>query len=163
MNIKFRSSVSRRPFPSLRRLGTDKAPCFLPNLSKPGNDVHVVVKFIYKYSGTYGKATHEYLHSLGLAPRLYSVMNSHHGPVMVVMEHLSFQEGIGGWVELDTFKARLGDMADLVRRLEAIIGHLRAQQMAHANLRPRNIMVKVEGQCRMVTSWERTRSLIDRL
>ena len=141
----------------------DKAPCFLADLRKPGSDVQVVVKFIYKYSGTYGKATHDYLHSLGLAPRLYSVIDLHHGLVMVVMEHLSFQEDIGGWVELGTFEAKLGDMADPVRKkLEAIIGHLQARQMVHADLRPRNIMVKVDGQRRMVTSGsEPVLSLID--
>jgi hypothetical protein len=131
----------------------DKAPCFLARLRKLDNDVQVVVKFVYKYSGTYGKATHEFLHELGLAPRLYSVMDLHPGLVMVVMEHLGFREGVGGWVELDAFEGKLGDMADPVRNgLEAIIGHLQAQQMVHADLRPKNVMVKVDEQHRIVIS-----------
>jgi hypothetical protein len=131
----------------------DKPPCFLAKLSKPGEDVQVVVKFVYKHTGTYGKATHEYLHGLGLAPRLYSVTDLHHGFVMVVMEHLRFQEGIGGWVELDTFEETLGDMVDPVRnKLEVITDHLQTQQMVHADLRPKNIMVKVDEQRQMVMS-----------
>jgi hypothetical protein len=126
----------------------DKAPCFLAKLRnhKAGADVQVVVKFVYNYSGTYGKASHEYLHGLGLAPRLYSAVDLHRGLVMVVMEHLAFQEDIGGWVELDTFEKRLGDLADAVRKkLEKIIDCLQEQKMVHADLRPKNIMVKLMG------------------
>jgi hypothetical protein len=70
---------------------------------------------------------------------------------MVVMEHLSFQEGTGGWVKLGAFKGKLDDMADPVRNeLEAIIRHLQAQQMVHADMRPKNIMTKVDRQHRIV-------------
>ena len=130
-----------------------KAPSFLAwlrkaELANAGNDVPVVVKFVYNYSGTYGKAVHEHLHGLGLAPRLYSVVELHRGLVMVVMERLAFQEGIGGWVELEMFENRLGDMAGAVRkRLEEIVDYLQVQQMVHADLRPKNILVKVDEQC----------------
>ena len=133
----------------------DKAPCFLfsANLRRPGDDVQVVVKFVYNYTGTYGTATHRYLYGLGLAPRLYSVVHLHRGLVMVVMEHLSFQEGIGGWVELDTFEGKLGEMADAVRqKLEAIIDRLQSRKMVHADLRPKNILVKVDERHRIVMS-----------
>ena len=129
-----------------------KAPCFLANLRdvrnpKCSGDVQVVVKFVYNHSGTYGTATHEFLYDLELAPRLYSAVNLHRGLVMVVMEHLAFREGIGGWVELDTFEKRLGDKADAVRKkLEEIIDHLQKHNMVHADLRPKNIMVAVDGQ-----------------
>jgi len=131
-----------------------KAPCFMAKLrNKSGDDVQVVVKFVYNYSGTYGSATHESLHRLGLAPRLYSAVHLHRGLVMVVMEHLAFRDGIGGWVELDTFENRLGDRADAVRKkLEEIIDCLQGQKMVHADMRPKNIMVNVDGQRGMVMS-----------
>ena len=140
-----------------------KAPSFLAKLHKLGNDVQVVVKFIYNDSGTYGKVVHEYLHSLGLAPRLYSAGVLHHGLVMAVMEHLAFQDGIGGWVELYTFENRLGNMAGAVRKkLEQIIACLQERGMVHADLRPKNIMVKVDEQRRMTMSeGEPVLSLID--
>ena len=107
----------------------------MADLCKSGNDVQAVVKFVYKYSGTYGKAT-------SMVPSLYSVMDLHRGLVMVVMEHLSFQEGIGGWVELDTFEAKLGDMADPVRKkLGEIIGRLQTQQTVHSDLRPKKKLI----------------------
>ena len=116
--------------------------------AKDGNDFQVVVKFVYNYCGTYGKVVHEHLHGLGLAPRLYSAVELHRGLFMVVMDHLGFQEGTGGWVELETFKNSLGDMADAVRkRLEEIVDCLQTQRMVHADLRPTNILVKVDGQC----------------
>jgi serine/threonine protein kinase len=141
----------------------DTAPCFLAKLHNAGDDVQVVVKFVYSYSGSYGTAVHQFLHGLGLAPRLYSAVDLHRGLVMVVMERLDFQEGIGGWVELGTFEKRLGNMADAVRsKLEQIIARLQEQGMVHADLRPQNIMVKVDGQCH-VTMPEREPilSLID--
>jgi len=133
-----------------------KLPCFLAKLCRTGADgahdeVQVVVKFVYNYSGTYGKATHEYLHSLKLAPRLYSAVDLHRGLVMVVMEHLAFQGGIGGWVELDMFKKMLDKtMADAVKeQLKKTIDVLKKQKMVHADLRPKNIMVEVDGQGHM--------------
>jgi hypothetical protein len=141
----------------------DKAPCFLARLHKAGIDVKVVVKFVYNYSGTYGTAVHQFLHGLGLAPRLYSAVDLHRGLVMVVMEHLDFREGTGGWVELGAFEKRLGNMADAVRsKLERIIALLQEKRMVHADLRPKNIMVKVDGQHRMIMSKdEPVLSLID--
>ena len=141
----------------------DKAPCFLATLHKAGNDVQVLVKFVYKYIGTYGKAVHEYLHGLRLAPRLYSAVDLHHGLVMVVMEHLAFEEGVGGWVELDTFERRLDDMAAPVRKkLETVIDSLQRQKMVHADFRPKNIMVKVDEQHRIaISASEPVLSLVD--
>ena len=132
-----------------------KSPCFLARLrnvklGKDGNDVQVVVKFVYNYCGTYGQVVHEHLHGLGLAPRLYSAVELHRGLVMVVMDHLAFQEGTGGWVELETFKNGLGSMADAVRkRLEEIVDCLQTQQMVHTDLRPKNILVKVDEHRRV--------------
>ena len=140
---------------------TYKPPCFLAKLRKADEEVQVVVKFVYNYSGTYGKATHEYLHRFELAPRLYSAVDLHRGLVMVVMEHLGFQEGIGGWVELDTFEKKLDIMAGAVRKkLDTIISCLQEQKMVHADLRPKNIMVQVDGQRRM-TKDEPVLSVID--
>jgi len=124
-----------------------KAPRFMAKLrNKSSDDVQAVVKLVYNYNGAYGSATHEFLHRLGLAPCLYSAVHLHHGLVMVVMEHLAFREGIGGWVELDTFENRVGDKAVAVRKkLEEIIDCLQGQKMVHADLRPKNIMVNVDG------------------
>ncbi|PVG00642.1 hypothetical protein CPB86DRAFT_700905 [Serendipita vermifera] len=127
---------------------SDKPPTFLAKLHKAGDESQrqVVVKFVYNYSGTYGATVHQYLYDLGLAPHLYCAENLHRGLVMVVMEHLSFEEGTGGWVELDTFEGKLDAMADVVRtKLENIIELLQRRKMVHADLRPRNIMVKVDG------------------
>jgi len=132
----------------------DKPPRFLAKLRKADIEVQAVVKFVYNDSGKYGKDTHEYLHGLGLAPRLYGAVDLHRGLVMVVMEHLAFQEGLGGWVELDTFEKRLDTtMADAVRiKLEKIIDFLQERRMVHADLRPKNIMVEVDEQRRMKMS-----------
>jgi hypothetical protein len=122
---------------------SDKLPCFLAKLYKAGNEhqVSVVVKFVYNYSGTYGTAVHQYLHGLGLAPRLYSAEDLHCGLVMVVMEYLTSEE----WVELETFKGKLGVKADAIRRkLEKIVGLLQEQKMVHGDLRPKNMMIKVD-------------------
>ena len=122
-------------------------------MHKDGHDVQVVVKFVYHYKGTYGKVVHEYLHGLMLAPRLYSAVNLHHGLVMVVMEYLGFEAGIGGWVELDTFEHAMGDMAVSVRKkIETIIDHLQGQEMAHADLRPKNIMIQVDAPRHILTT-----------
>jgi len=135
-----------------------KVPCFLAKLHKAGlretgSDVQVVVKFVHNYIGTYGKATHEYLYGLGLAPRLYSALDLYQGLVMVVMEYLAFQEGSGGWVELDTFEGKLGNMAGAVRKeLEKIVDCLQERGMVHADLRPKNIMAKVDEQHRITIS-----------
>jgi hypothetical protein len=143
----------------------DKVPCFLANLRKAENDqqVPVVVKFVYNYIGTYGTVVHEYLHRCGLAPRLYSAKNLHSGLVMVVMEHLAFEEGIGGWVELDKFERKLGNKADAVRKkLEEIVDLLQGQKMVHTDLRPKNIMVKVDKDGDIVMSEDKPiLSLID--
>jgi hypothetical protein len=141
----------------------DTAPSFLGKLHKAGKDVQVVVKFVYSYSGTYGTAVHQFLHGLGLAPRLYSAVDLHRGLVMVVMERLDFQEGAGGWVELGTFEKRLGDLAVPVRRkLDQILARLQGQGMVHADMRPKNIMVKVDGQGRLtMLKGEPVLSLID--
>ena len=141
----------------------NKAPCFRATLHKDRHDVQVVVKFIYHYKGTYGKAVHEYLHGLTLAPRLYSAVNLHPGLVMVVMEYLGFEEGIGGWVELDTLEHRMDDIATPVRKkIETIIDYLQGQEMVHADLRPKNIMIQVDAQRHIVTSAnEPVLSLID--
>ena len=133
----------------------NKAPCSLAKLREVGTDteVQVVVKFVYKCSGTYGTAIHEYLHSQGLAPRLYSAKDLHRGLVMVVMEYLGFQEGSGGWVELDAFEKRLGDMGGAVlKRLQEIVSLLQGERMVHVDLRPKNIMVKVDEQRRISMS-----------
>jgi hypothetical protein len=112
---------------------------------------NVIVKFVYNHDGKYGTAVHEYLHSLELAPSLYSVMTLHLGLVMVVMERLPFEKGSGGWVELDTFEGKLKDRADVTRKkLEKIIDLLQARNMVHVDLRPKNIMVKVDGKGDMV-------------
>jgi hypothetical protein len=121
----------------------DKPPCFLAKLYKAGNgqQVPVVVKFVYNYSGTYGTVVHQYLHGLGLAPRLYSAEDLHSGLVMVVMEHLTSEE----WVELETLKGKLGVKADAIRRkLEMIVKLLQKQNMVHGDLRPKNMMIKVD-------------------
>ena len=69
------------------------------------------------------------------------------------MEHLGFQKGIGGWVELDTFEKRLDTMASAVRKkLDTIIDFLQEQRMVHADLRPESIMIQVDGQRRMRVS-----------
>lgn len=140
-----------------------KPPCFLATLRKGDVKVSVVVKFVYSYTGTYGKATHEYLHGLGLAPQLYSAVNLHRGLVMVIMEHLAFQKGIGGWVELETFEKRLGTMAGAVRKkLDKIIDLLQDQNMVHADLRPKNIMVQVDKHHQITMSeTEPALSLVD--
>jgi len=142
--------------PMHNKKNQDKLPCFLAKLRRTGDDgahdeVQVVVKFVYNYSRRYGQVIHEYLHSLELAPCLYSAVDLHSGLVMVVMEHLTFQEGVGGWLELDTFEKRLGNtMADVVKmKLEKTIDILQQQKMVHADLRPKNIMVGVDGQGHM--------------
>lgn len=140
----------------------NKAPSFMATLHKPNSEVQVqvVVKFVYKYIGTYGKGVHEHLHRLGLAPRLYSVVDLHPGLVMVVIEHFGFEEGVGGWVELDTFENRLGDMATPVRKkLDTIIDSLQGQRMVHGDMRPKNIMVQVDEHRHMAP--EPVLSLID--
>ncbi|CAG8667674.1 15633_t:CDS:2, partial [Acaulospora colombiana] len=127
---------------------SDKPSNFLAQLHKTEEEYQheVAVKFVYNYTGTYGEAVHQYLSDLDLAPRLYCAKELHVGLFMVVMEHLSFEKGTGGWVELDTFRGKLGDMADAVRKkLEGIIGVLQDQKMVHADLRPTNIMMKVDG------------------
>jgi len=141
----------------------DKPPCFLAKLCKASNEVQVVVKFVYNHSGTYGENVHEYLYQLGLAPRLYSAVNLHCGLVMVVMEHLTFKEGVGGWVELDTFENKLGSMAGAVRKkLEKIIDSLQDKKMVHADLRPKNIMIQVDKDRHITMSEnEPVLSLID--
>ena len=69
---------------------------------------------------------------------------------MVVMDHLAFQEGTGGWVELEKLRNKLGDVADMVRkRLDEIVDCLQAERMVHADLRSTNILVKVDGQCQV--------------
>ena len=96
-----------------------------------------------------------HLHHLGLTPRLYSADNLHRGLVM--------EKGIGGWVELDTFERMLGTKANAVRKkLEKIVAPLQRQKMVHTDLRPKNIMVKVDenGDMMMVEN-EPILSVID--
>jgi hypothetical protein len=122
----------------------DKPPRFLARIHNANESRRVVVKFVYNYSGTYGEAVHKYLHDLGLAPFLHSAETLHRGLVMVVMEHLAFEEGTGGWVELDDFEGKLGTNEAAVRtKLERIIDRLQSNRMVHADLRPKNIMIKV--------------------
>ncbi|PVG00171.1 hypothetical protein CPB86DRAFT_755649 [Serendipita vermifera] len=133
---------------------SDKLPSFLAKLRNTQDECQrqVVVKFVYNYSGTYGTAVHQHLYSLELAPRLYYAEELHRGLVMVVMEHLSFEKGSEGWVELDIFKGKLGSMANAVRnKLENIVDSLQDQQMVHADLRPTNIMVKVDRENNILT------------
>ncbi|PVG00116.1 hypothetical protein CPB86DRAFT_782982 [Serendipita vermifera] len=134
--------------PSRHRDDSNKLPSFSAILSKADDksQYQAVVKFVYNYSGTYGTTVHQYLHSLGLAPSLYLTENLHRGLVMVVMERLSYEKGIGGWMELDTFEGKLGTKAGAIRKkLEKVIKSLQEQGMVHADLRPTNIMVKVDG------------------
>lgn len=141
--------------PMHERRNSDKPPCFFANLRKTGDECprQVVVKFVYSYSGTYGTAVHRYLHSLGLAPFLYTVETLRRGLVMVVMDHLASEKGTEHWVELDTFEGKLGDRADKVRkRLERIVDHLQAKKMVHVDLRPKNIMIKVDGNGDIIIS-----------
>ncbi|KAG8824328.1 hypothetical protein FRC18_010548 [Serendipita sp. 400] len=130
------------------RNDSNKHPNFLAKIRKGDEcEKQVVVKFIYNYSGTYGTAVHEYLHSIGLAPALYLVKPLHCGLVMVVMEYLRPEDGTGGWVELDKFEGSLNTKEHVVReKLEMIIKRLQKQKMVHADLRPTNIMIKVDGK-----------------
>jgi hypothetical protein len=72
----------------------------------------------------------------------------------VVMERLAFKEGSGGWVELDTFEGKLDTRkAGAVRRkLESIIKLLQKSKMVHADLRPTNVMIKVDGKGHIILS-----------
>lgn len=131
----------------------DKVPSFTAKLCKADDEhqVEVVVKFLYSYTDTYGTAVHNYLYNHGLAPLLYSVENLHRGLIMVVMERLPLPKDGGGWVELDTFEGKLGERAGAVRKkLERIIDLLQEQRMVHVDLRPNNVMVKVDGSGEMV-------------
>jgi hypothetical protein len=141
----------------------DKPPKFLAKIHKANESHEVVVKFVYNYSGTYGQAVHEYLHGLGLAPSLYSAKRLHRGLVMVVMEHLTFKEDTGGWVELDSFEGKLGTDETAVRKkLENIIDCLQSNKMVHADLRPKNIMIKVDRKRGIIMAeGEPTLSVID--
>jgi hypothetical protein len=52
---------------------------------------------------------------------------------------------LGGWKELDTFEGKLDTKEQAVRKkLEEIIKLLQEQKMVHADLRPKNIMIKVD-------------------
>jgi hypothetical protein len=141
----------------------DKPPRFLARIHSANESRQVVVKFVYSYSGKYGEAVHEYLHGLGLAPILYSAKTLHRGLVMVVMEHLTFNEGTGGWVELDAFEGKLGTHETVVRtKLERVIDHLQSNGMVHADLRPKNIMIKVDQNHDIIMAEdEPTLSVID--
>jgi hypothetical protein len=123
----------------------DKPPKFLAEVHNANEPRQVLVKFVYNYSGTYGEVVHRHLQDLGLAPVLYCAETLHRGLVMVVMEHLTFEEGTGGWMELDSFEGKLGANETAVRnKLEEIIGCLQSKEMVHADLRPKNIMIKVD-------------------
>ena len=61
---------------------------------------------------------------------------------------------------MDTFEKKLDDRAGAVRgKLDEIIQALQEQNMVHADLRPKNVMVKVDEQGCMTT--EPVLSLID--
>ncbi|KAG8776178.1 hypothetical protein FRC16_004601 [Serendipita sp. 398] len=136
---------------------TDESPRFLAKIHKAGDkhQYQVVVKFVYNHSGVYGTDVHQYLSDNELAPTLHWTKNLHRGLVMVVMKHLQLEKDIGGWVELDAFKGKLGTRASAVRKeLEKIIRLLQAKRMVHADLRPKNIMVKVDGNGDIITGTE---------
>ena len=141
----------------------DKPPKFLAKIHNANESRQVVVKFVYNYSGTYGEAVHKCLQDLQLAPTLYSVETLHRGLVMVVMEHLTFVESTGGWVELDAFEGKLGTNGKAVRtKLEIIIDHLQSNRMVHTDLRPKNIMIKVDRNRDIIMAGdEPTLSVID--
>jgi hypothetical protein len=141
----------------------DKPPRFLAKIHKPNESHQVVVKFVYNYTGTYGRSVHEYLHDHGLAHCLYSAKTLHRGLVMVIMEYLRFEEGTGGWMELDAFEGKLGTNETVVRKeLEKIVDCLESNKMVHADLRPKNIMIKVDQNRDIIMAEDKpTLSVID--
>ncbi|PVF91765.1 hypothetical protein CPB86DRAFT_878326 [Serendipita vermifera] len=69
------------------------------------------------------------------------------GHVRAVMEHLTSKEG----VELETFKGKLGVKVDVVRRkLNSIVELLQDDKMVHDDIRPKNIMIKVDQTGKIV-------------
>ncbi|PVF91267.1 hypothetical protein CPB86DRAFT_745831, partial [Serendipita vermifera] len=66
---------------------------------------------------------------------------------MVVMEHLAFEEGIGGLGRIIQVSMEPWNQG----RCE-IITLLQGQKMVHVDLRPKNIMVKVDENGDMVMS-----------
>jgi hypothetical protein len=141
---------------------SDRSPRFLAKIRRADACHQVVVKFVYNYNGTYGTEVHKYLQGHGLAPVLHSAKTLHPGLVMVVMEHLKFEKATGGWVELDAFEGKLGKNEDAVRKkLENIIDLLQKQKMVHTDLRPKNIMIKVDGNRKIMAKGGLSLSVID--
>jgi hypothetical protein len=138
--------------PDGNNYNSDRSLRFLAKIRRADDCHQVVVKFVYNYSGTYGTDVHRYLQSSGLAPVLYSTKTLHPGLVMVVMDHLAFEESTGGWVELDAFEGKLGKNAAAAvrKKLEKIIDLLQKQKMVHVDLRPKNIMIKVDGNHKII-------------
>jgi hypothetical protein len=143
-----------------------KSDRFLAEIHDANNErqQQVVVKFVYNYIGTYGVDVHKHLEHHNLAPTLYLAKDVHRGLTMVIMEHLKFEEGIGGWKELEIFRGKLGteEAAAAVRKkLEHIIKVLEMQKMVHADLRSMNVMIQVDGKGNIIFNDGPVLSVID--
>ncbi|KAG8994888.1 hypothetical protein FRB94_009603 [Tulasnella sp. JGI-2019a] len=106
----------------------------------------VLVKFVV---GEYGETVHRVLADRGFAPTLYATKRVEGAPTAIVMEFLQplSTGGSSGWSTLYDL-AKYEDMEPyeeiIQEELNRLLDVLRENKMVHGDLRPNNVMLKVD-------------------